>query len=300
MNGIIFDIRRFSIHDGPGIRTAVFFKGCQLRCWWCHNPEGQFPEPEVIINKDRCISNCRECVKICSNNAISKTRTIRIKKEKCELCGKCEKVCPSEAIELIGRKVTAEDVLNEIEKDSAFYKESNGGVTFSGGEPLMQINFLNSLLDECKKRKVHTTLDTSGYAKFETIKPLAKKVDLFLYDLKLMDDRKHKKYTGVSNAHILKNLQMLSKIHKNIEIRIPLITGITDTEENIGQIIKFLAELKSVKNISLLPYHTIGNKKYVRLRRENKMLGAKAPTEKKINSIKALFEKNNFKVKIGG
>jgi len=300
MQGILFDIKRFAIHDGPGIRTTIFFKGCPLNCYWCHNPESQSPDPEIILNQDRCIEGCRECLDACNTSAISKIDKISVNKERCNVCGECAKLCPSEAVKMIGKEVTVTGVMKEIEKDLIFYNESGGGVTFSGGEPLVQPEFLKSLLEACQEKGIHTALDTAGYAPFETIRRLICSIDLVIYDIKLMNNKKHKKYTGVSNVPILKNLEKLSKIHENIEIRIPIVPEITDTEENINQIAKFLAVLKNIENIGLLPYHTAGNKKYERLNKENKMREVSPPSERKMEKIKNIFEEYNFEVKIGG
>ncbi len=265
--GIVFDIKKYSIHDGPGIRTTVFLKGCPLKCWWCQNPESQKLEPEIIkkINRRKRLD-----------------------------------LSYSETIERIGREISAEEVIAEIERDLLFYDQSGGGVTFSGGEPLMQPDFLYELLSECKKREIHTALDTSGYGSSEVMSKISEKVDLFLYDLKLMDEKKHIKYTSVTNKPILENLRQLSKENKKIIIRIPVIPGIIDTDENINQIIEFVLSLNNVKEISLLPYNHLGDGKYTRLNIPNKMANLKLSPSNPIEKIKEKFENKNFKVKIGG
>ncbi len=256
--GVIFDIKKYALHDGPGIRTTVFLKGCPLKCWWCHNPEGQNPEPERIWN----------------NRNTQK--------------------------EIIGREVSVEEVIAEIEKDLIFYDESSGGVTFSGGEPLMQPDFLDHLLIACQKRELSTTLDTCGYASWEIIKKIKDKVDLFLYDLKMIDDNKHQKYTAVSVLPILSNLKKLDREGKNIIIRFPVITGITETEQNISQLAEWITKLETIKEINLLPFHKIGYSKYKKLKRENKLLNLNPPSPERLDQLLDTFRGLGFITKLGG
>lgn len=299
-SGIIFDIKRYAIHDGPGIRTTVFFKGCPLRCWWCHNPEGLVPETELTFIKTRCLEDCDECVKKCPKDAILRAdNIISIDRKKCDICGECTLVCPTEALIISGKNMSVEEVMKEIDKDMVFYDESMGGVTFSGGEPLMQLEFLSALLEECKKRGFHTTLDTSGYARPEEIDKIKDKVDLFLYDVKMVDDKKHKETTGVSNKLILDNLKKLSKNGGNIVVRIPVIPEINDTDEEITKIAEFISSLKEVKDISLLPYHTLADQKYERLNKSYLMQKTPPYSEEKIEKIKKKLERFGFQVKIG-
>ncbi len=256
--GVIFDIKKYALHDGPGIRTTVFLKGCPLKCWWCHNPEGQNPEPERIWNNQ----NTRK--------------------------------------EIIGREVSVEEVIAEIEKDLIFYDESGGGVTFSGGEPLIQHDFLDDLLISCQKRDLSTTLDTCGYASWEIFEKIKDKVDLFLYDLKMIDDKKHQKYTGVSVLPILSNLKRLDTEGKNIIIRFPVITGITETEENLSQLVDWIAKLETIKEINLLPFHKIGYSKYKKLNRENKLLDLEPPSPERLDQLSDRFRGLGFITKLGG
>ncbi len=298
--GLIFDIKRYAIHDGPGIRTTVFFKGCPLNCPWCHNPEGQDSKPELSFNKTRCLEGCSECIKICPQNALSRVdHHISIDREKCDLCGECAPVCPTQALEIIGRKLSAEEVMEEIEKDRVFYEESGGGVTFSGGEPLAQLEFLNSVLDKCRKKGIHTVLDTCGYVSFDELAKIADKIDLFLYDFKLIDDKKHKEATGVSNKLILDNLKKLSVKGRKIVVRIPIIEGVNDDNENITETAKFIASLPGIKEISLLPYHKGGRQKYTRLSKDSKMDKTPATSREKVNRIKKWLEHFGFQVRIG-
>ena len=299
--GIIFDIKRYAIHDGPGIRTTIFLKGCSLRCQWCQNPEGQEIKPEIILRSTRCAEECSECVSVCPQDAISKNgNLIKIDQTKCDLCRKCEDVCVYEALEIVGKEVTVGEVMEEIEKDRIFFDESGGGITFSGGEPLMQLDFLEALLEEIKKKNIHVTLDTSGYVSFEDLDRISDKVDLFLYDLKIMDEGKHEKYTGVSNKLILENLRKLSEGGNSVAIRIPLISGINDDDQNIQMFAEYLHGLKNIKQISLLEYHRGGCEKYKRLRKEKFLKIFESPSDERIEEIKKILADSGFSVKTGG
>jgi len=297
--GTVFNIQRYSIHDGPGIRTTVFLKGCPLDCWWCQNPESQLSGQEMIFWGDRCIG-CEACSTICPSDAIQIKNGIPVtEKEKCILCEKCIEKCPALAREMIGKKLTTEEVIKEIEKDLVFYKESGGGVTFSGGEPLGQSEFLEGLLSGCRKKKIHTAVDTSGYISWEILNKISPKVDLFLYDLKLMDNERHKKYTGVSNEIVLKNLEKLSSVHNNIFVRFPVIPGINDDYQNIKETGEFLSSLK-IAQVSLLPYHYIGIDKYRRLGMTYRLAGIQFPSEERLSEISVILSKFNLNVKLRG
>jgi len=266
-NGIVFDIKKYSLHDGPGIRTSVFLKGCPLKCWWCHNPESQNPQPDIVEKTGRRSEFYTHY---------------------------------SENKDAIGKEVTVEDVIREIEKDVIFYDTSGGGVTFSGGEPLMQPDFLWALLTECKGRGLHTAVDTSGYGPFDILSRMVPITDLFLYDLKLMDDNAHQKYTGVSGVLILDNLRRLEEKGKEIDIRIPIIPSITDNEENLTQIMDFLLQLDHIPNVSLLPYNRFGTEKYKRLHIQNRMKNVSPPSQEAMEAIKRQFKRRGFQAKIGG
>ena len=297
--GIIFNIQRYSIHDGPGIRTTIFLKGCPLICWWCQNPESQLSEQEMVFWEERCIG-CGECFSNCLSRAIQiKNKKPVTDEKKCNLCGKCSRICPTQAREMIGEKLTAEEIIKEIEKDLIFYEESGGGVTFSGGEPLSQSEFLEDLLDGCKQKKIHTAVDTSGYVSWEILNKISPKVDLFLYDLKLMDNERHKKYIGVSNEIILENLKKLSFVHNNIFIRFPVIPGINDDYQNIRKIGEFLSSLE-ITQVNLLSYHYIGIDKYRRLGRTYELVNTQPPSEEKLSKVSAILRKFNLDVKLRG
>jgi len=299
-NGVIFDIRKYSIHDGPGIRTTVFFKGCPLRCWWCHNPEGQDVEPELVYRKSRCIG-CDECSKNCQREAISLVaQSISLNREKCVPCNNCCRVCPSDALSIAGKQMSVKEILEEIEKDRTFYEESRGGVTFSGGEPLMQPDFLNALLKECKERAIHTAVNTCGFAQYEIIDRIRDKVDLFLYDIKTMDNRKHRKYTGASNEQILKNLKKLAESGSSIVISFPIIPGINDDDKNVTRTAKFISSLPNIQQVNLLPYHRAGIEKYKNLGKPYKLDKIQPPSNQRVKSVKEKMEAFGIRVGIGG
>ncbi len=299
--GIIFDIKRYAIHDGPGIRTTVFFKGCPLRCPWCHNPEGELPEPEIIWHRNRCLTRCRDCITVCIRKALQKRgRTVHIDRTQCNLCGDCADVCPTEALEIIGREVTVGDVMGVIHKDRIFYEESGGGVTFSGGEPFMQPEFLGILLDECRRAGIPVAVDTCGYVPSELLREMTDKIDLFLYDVKLIDEGKHKSHTGASNRLILENLRMLSHRGKRVIIRIPLLCDINDQPDNIHQTIEFLLPQHNLREINLLPYHRGGEEKHKRLGKKNSRRAFQSSSKKRTEDIKKIFEDHGFSVKTGG
>jgi len=300
ITGIVFDIKKFSIHDGPGIRTTVFFKGCPLSCWWCHNPEGQAPKPELMLWASRCI-RCGACLEVCDQGAISRDDdVVSTDREKCVLSGACVEVCYAEAREIVGQEMTVAQVMAEIERDIPFYDQSGGGVTFSGGEPLLQRDFLLALLRACKERAIHTSVDTCGFATWETVDSMRKHVDLFLYDLKLMDDARHRKFTGVSNELILKNLQRLSAQGHDIFLRVPIIPGINDDAENIRQIGTFAAALPHLNRVDILPYHRAAAEKYHRLNKVYGLPETRPPSDEKMAEISQILRGFGLQVKTGG
>lgn len=297
--GTIINIQKYSIHDGPGIRTTVFFKGCPLNCWWCHNPESQNPTPEIMFFQEKC-TGCVICLKRCPQNAIELIEGYPVTSQnKCTLCGKCSDFCPSSAREIVGKEITVKDLTREIIKDEIFYEESNGGVTFSGGEPLMHTDYLNDILKICKDKNIHTTIDTCGYVDFENFEKIIDNVDLFLFDIKHMDNEKHLEYTGVSNLVILENLKKLSQKGSNIHIRMPIIAGINDDDKNINVAVDFISKLNIIQ-VDLLPYHKMGMDKYRRLNMDYKLSGLEKPNDEIIEIIAEKFRKAGIKIKTGG
>jgi pyruvate formate lyase activating enzyme len=283
--GVIFDIKRFAVHDGPGIRTTVFFKGCPLRCVWCHNPESVKIQRQIVFFDNKCIG-CGECYKRCKNGAVIATPEGRMYyRDKCTLCGTCVEYCYAEATVMQGKIASVDEVVDEVKKDMPFYENSGGGATLSGGEPTMQPEFCIAILDACKKAKMHTALDTSGFVKTEILKEILKNVDLVLYDIKHTDPQKHKEYTGVSNELILYNLRQIDSMEIPIEIRIPTIPDINDSEENLSDVAKLVNSLNSVERVRLLPYHRLGEGKYSRLEMEYKLKGLESPNKARMEEL---------------
>lgn len=265
-SGFIFDIKKYSINDGPGIRTTIFFKGCPLKCWWCHNPESREPEPEEFP----------DCLFRWNPNYDSDLKNV------------------------VGRKVTTAEVMKEIEKDIPFYQQSKGGATFSGGEPMLQIDFLNSLLKKCKSKDINTAIDTTGYTDYKNFERVYEMTDYFLYDLKLMNDDEHIKYTGVSNKNIHVNLRKLTDAGNKVILRIPIIPTITDTSQNLDEMLNFIMSLKTVLEIDLLPFHKTAKSKYEKMRKENRLPNLEPLTAIEMDSIKNKFSRLGYPVKIGG
>jgi pyruvate formate lyase activating enzyme len=300
INGCVFDIKKYAIHDGPGIRTTVFFKGCPLYCRWCQNPESWKKQPELGYRAGRCV-RCGRCVEVCTRQAITFTDDQpSTDANKCTLCGECVDTCASGAREIIGRQMSVDDVMKEIEKDVVFYDQSGGGVTFSGGEPLMQPEFLLALLNRCRAQKIHTAVDTSCHAEPEIIERVSEKTDLFLCDLKHMDSSMHERFTGVDNKLILDNIKLLSDAGKEIIIRIPVIPGFNDDRKNIEATGKFAASLTRVNRVDILPYNRGGKEKSARLSVEIKLMQTETPDEEKMSSIAETLDNYGFEVKIGG
>lgn len=282
--GTIFDVKRYAINDGPGIRTAVFFKGCPLRCWWCHNPEGQTLQPQMMIRANRC-KGFKACLQVCPYGAISWDEKSITNWAECDGCGKCVEVCTAGGREMVGRVVPVHDLVESITRDIVFYDQSGGGVTFTGGEPLLQREFLHELLLACKEQEIHTAVDTSGYSSWEGIEAIYPLVDLFLYDLKLMDEAKHKQYTSFPNRLIMDNLKKLSGLKSHIIVRMPIIPGINDDNDNISSSAAFLAELPHLDGVELMPYHAIGLAKYQALGMEYKLADTHPATPSSIEEI---------------
>ncbi len=298
--GWIFDIRRFSIHDGPGIRTTVFFKGCPLRCLWCHNPESQSPFPELITQPRRC-TLCGECIQVCPNGAIYRDGDRMLtKRDKCQLCQACARACHAEARQFTGQEMSLCEVLEDIIRDRPFYEQSGGGVTFSGGEPLFQAEFLGRLLQACKEHEIHTALDTCGFVPFHILDRLRGWVDLFLFDIKHMDDDRHKDLTGVSNRLILENLELLSRLGHDIYLRIPLIPGMNDKTTHLHALAQYATGLHRILRVDLLPYHSTGLEKYDRLDKTTRMPQVKGYLPIQLAEIQAIFQSYGLETCIGG
>ena len=271
---IIFDIVRNSFVDGPGIRTTVFFKGCNLRCAWCHNPESQDFKPQMMFYQDKC-TGCGKCKEICPTP------------DNCILCGKCTFYCPADARKVCGKEYTVDEVFAEIIKDKAYYDNSGGGVTFSGGECMLQIDFLLELLKKCKENGIHTAVDTAGHIPFESFEKILPYTDLFLYDVKIFDSELHKKYVGVGNKIILENLSKLFQANAKIWIRIPVIAGINDSLQEMQCIKKFLFAYGKPEKIELLPYHAMGENKYAAIGRDVQRFIP--PDNNKLKELKDIF-----------
>ena len=275
LKATIFDIQRASFVDGPGIRTTVFFKGCNLHCSWCHNPESQSPKPQMMFHKNRC-TGCGKCKEKCPNSL-----------EKCELCGKCALYCPHDAREICGKEYTVCEVMREVLKDKAIYEGSGGGVTFSGGECMLQIDFLEAILKKCKEEGIHTAVDTAGHLPFEYFARILPFTDLFLYDIKCLDSEKHEKYTGVKNERILENLERLLKCGASVWVRIPVIPAVNDTKEEMQGIKTLLDAFGRPERIELLPYHAMGEHKYAALGREAEVFSV--PNEARMDVLRHFF-----------
>ena len=271
----IFDIQRNSYVDGPGIRTTVFFKGCNLRCAWCHNPESQSAIPQMMFYKNKC-TGCGKCKEKCPNNL-----------EKCELCGICTLYCPQNAREICGKKYTVGEVMGEILKDKIFYENSGGGVTFSGGECMLRIDFLEAILKECKKNGINTAVDTAGHVPFEDFERILPYTDLFLYDVKCFDSKKHQEYTGKGNELIFENLAGLLRTDKKVWVRIPVIPTVNDSVEEMTAIRKMLDSFGHPDKVELLPYHSMGDHKYEAI--GTKAQGFSVPSKERISELERIF-----------
>jgi pyruvate formate lyase activating enzyme len=259
--GVIFEIQRFSIHDGPGIRTTVFFKGCPLNCLWCHNPEGKSAQLQLSYLPQKCIA-CGNCVKVCPHGAHQIVDGNHLfDRSLCQLCGDCVKECWSEALEMVGRTVTVSDVLDEVLRDLPFYQNSGGGLTLSGGEPLAQLEFARALLQSARAAGLHTAIETCGYTRFSAFEQVMPFVDLFLFDIKDMDNQFHLKHTGKPNSLILANLKLLHDAGAHIQIRLPMIPGYNNRSDHFGGIADLVKSLPNLVGVEVMPYHRLGNSK---------------------------------------
>jgi pyruvate formate lyase activating enzyme len=303
--GLVFDIQRYSVHDGPGIRTLVFLKGCPMRCLWCSNPEGQEQQPELAFRKSLCIA-CGQCVSACLQGALHLEGELpAIDREACDLCGRCADVCSPGALSLVGRWMTVEEVLAEVERDRVFYKqskgdvlsESKGGITLSGGEPLAQTEFVRTLLQEAKARGLHTTMETSGHATWESLEKAMRWTDLLLYDLKHLDAETHRQLTGVSNDLVLDNLRRLARSGAPVVVRLPVVPGLNDSPDHVDAVSRLLSDL-GLHELHLLPYHRLGEHKYAMLGRDYPLAGVLPPTRQDMERLADVARTHGLSVSV--
>lgn len=301
IKGVVFNLQHYSIHDGPGIRTTVFLKGCPLKCLWCQNPESQDPDPLLFFMAEKC-TGCGTCVEVCPNGAIKlidgKSKTDR---ERCMWKGECASVCPNEARSIIGREMTAEEVFEDLKTDDIFYRNSGGGVTLSGGDPVFQPDFSIAILKLCWSAGIHTALETCGFLEWGRLKNILKLTDLVLYDIKHMDSTRHKAYTGVTNELILENAE---KIHRDLKLpifpRVPLIPGYNDSLENLKCTAEFIAtKLDGNNRVHILPYHPLGDTKYLRMERKI-TTSVTLPSDRQLETARQIFESAGLSAVIGG
>ncbi len=294
--GIVFNIQKYSISDGPGIRTTVFLKGCPASCWWCHNPESQTAAPEMTLVASRCLL-CDECVTACPQGAAGREQE---NAPACLLCGECMEACPSGARRLAGTEMTVADVLATLLQDRIFYEESGGGATFSGGEPLFQFEFLKALLTGCRQRGIRTAVDTGGFAPMEQLLEVAAITDLILYDLKLMDAERHRAAVGLDNRGVLENLAALGKVHDNIWIRIPIIPGVNDDRANLEATAALAARTPGVRQVNLLPFHRTWHGKLRQLGRAGVEDSIATPSQERMEELAEIFRNAGLTTIIGG
>lgn len=283
--GRIFHIQKFSTHDGPGIRTTVFFKGCNLRCQWCHNPESYRQEKQIKYRPDKCVE-CGICSAVCPKGIYIKNKK-RVHAKDCIACGKCVEACLYGAYECIGREINVADLMAEIQKDEAYFKNSGGGVTLSGGEPMLQIDFIEEFCKVLQSRGIHTALDTAANVPFKSFERILPNVDLVLLDLKCMQDELHKKYTSVSNQLILENAKKIFDSNVEVHVRIPLIKGVNDSIKNAKAVKEFITGYPNITEVKLLPYHTLGISKAQSI--GMKMTQFKPPEQGRLQEIKKVL-----------
>lgn len=297
--GVIFNVQRASFHDGPGVRTTVFLKGCPLSCPWCHNPEGIAPQAQVIVHDTRCLG-CGSCADACPRPAGPLSSGEAVGDGDCLACGRCFDACPAEARQAIGREWTVPELLQEVLRDRLAYDTTGGGVTFSGGEPLSQPAFLAACLDACRREGIHTAVDTCGFASLEVATAITRRTDLLLWDLKHLHPERHRELTGVPLDPILANLQAASRLGIPVWLRIPVIPGVNDDPANLRAVAALAAALPAVQRVSLLPYHRTGTGKATRLGREDGLAPVPQPSPDRMREVAALFEEGGIEAVIGG
>ncbi len=298
-SGVVFNIQKYSLHDGPGIRTTVFLKGCPLCCAWCHNPESMRAQPEVLVVESRCVA-CGECREVCPlAEAVPGEGALPARVPNCLHCAACVDACPTEARQQIGRRWSVTEVLHEVLKDRVFYEQSGGGVTLSGGEPLAQPAFLIALLRACRGHGLNTVLDTTGLGQSEHLLAAAALSDVVLYDVKAFDAERHRRLTGVSNRTILENLERLSRGHNGIWIRLPVVPGFNDDIEDLEHLAEFVAGLPGIRQVSLLPFHRTALHKWQRLGLSHSLDEVAPPSAEQLENIRNLFARRHLAVHLG-
>ena len=296
--GMVFDIQRFSIQDGPGIRTSVFLKGCPLKCIWCCNPESQRLGQELVHYEEKCI-RCLKCIDSCPRKAIIfKDNRIKVDRKLCDLCKKCIDVCPQDAYSIIGKEVSVDSVMKEVLRDIPFYNNYGGGVTITGGEPSLQPEFSSEILKASKEGQINTAIETCGYASWRKLEMILRYTDLVLFDLKLMSDESSKKLTGASNKLILENLKKIDSLGMKIIIRMPLIPKYNDSEENLKDMVEFLRGLKKLYPIDILPFHQHGRYKYKGLGRNYLLQEMELIHHEDAEPVANFFRSNGFNVRL--
>lgn len=295
LKGLIFDIKRFAVHDGPGIRTTVFLKGCPLHCLWCHSPESQRPEPELMYFTNLCLQ-CSECVIVCPTQAQTTDTTQKIVRDRCTRCGHCVKACYQGALKMVGTYLEVDEVLHELQKDAQYYRQSQGGITLSGGEPLLQPQFTQALLKACKDQYYHTALETCGYATWSRFQSILPSVDLVFYDLKHINREKHIQFTGVSNDLIIHNLRKLDQMGPSYVVRVPVIPTVNDDPDDVEAMATLCSSLKHLQFIELLPYHRLGASKYQHLARSYALSDLLPPQDDVITQFSEAFQSQGLTV----